>query len=56
MGSPTSYRIRIDGELGPEWSEALAGLAVSAESEGTTLLSGSLADRLQRADQAGRYV
>jgi hypothetical protein len=38
-------RIRVQGELAPDWSAVLAGLAVAAEPGGTTLLSGELSDQ-----------
>jgi len=38
-------RVRVQGELAPAWSALLADLAVAAESDGTTLVSGELADQ-----------
>ena len=38
-------RVRVQGELAPAWSTLLADLAVAAESDGTTLVSGELADQ-----------
>jgi hypothetical protein len=38
-------RIRIQGELDPAWSSVLAGLAVTAEADGTTLVEGELPDQ-----------
>jgi len=45
MGQQTTYRIRIQGQLGPEWSSWFAGLAVRPEPDGTTVLRGQLADQ-----------
>ena len=38
-------RVRVQGELPPTWSTSLADLAVAAEPDGTTLVSGELADQ-----------
>jgi hypothetical protein len=38
-------RVRVEGELAPAWSTVLADLAVTAEPDGTTLVSGELADQ-----------
>jgi hypothetical protein len=38
-------RVRVQGEIAPAWSTVLAGLAVAAEPDGTTLVSGELADQ-----------
>jgi hypothetical protein len=35
----------VQGELAPSWSAVFAGLAVAPESDGTTVLSGELADQ-----------
>lgn len=47
MGDSVQYqvRIRVQGELAPTWSSVLAGLTVAAASDGTTLVSGMLADQ-----------
>ena len=45
MGQQTTYRIRIQGQLGPEWSSWFVGLAVRPEPDGTTVLRGQLADQ-----------
>jgi ABC-type nitrate/sulfonate/bicarbonate transport system permease component len=37
-------RVRVEGELPAAWSTVLAGLAVAAETDGTTLVSGELVD------------
>lgn len=47
MTHPARYQIhvRVQGELPPTWSTLLADLAVAAEPDGTTLVSGELADQ-----------
>ncbi len=42
---PTVYKIRIKGHLAPEWTDWFEGLTVTLEEDGTTLLSGSVADQ-----------
>ena len=42
---PTFYKIRIKGQLGAEWSDWFEGLTISLEEDGTTLLSGPVADQ-----------
>lgn len=39
------YEIRLQGHLGPQWSDWFEGLAVTLEEDGTTLLSGPVADQ-----------
>ena len=45
MVEDVTCRIRVHGQLGPEWSGWFAGLTVSPEPDGTTLLAGQLADQ-----------
>lgn len=45
MGHNTTYRIRVRGELGSEWSSWFAGLTVDAKRDGTTVLTGELPDQ-----------
>jgi hypothetical protein len=42
---PTCYRIRIRGHLDPTWSTWFDDLTVSPAGDGTTELTGSLADQ-----------
>ena len=42
---PVNYRIRLKGQLGPEWAEWFEGLAVTLEEDGSTLLTGPLVDQ-----------
>ncbi len=44
MGQPLVYRIRVRGQLGPQWSAWFEGLSV-AETGGDTTLIGQLADQ-----------
>ena len=44
-GQPTIYVVRIDGHLDREWSDWFEGLAVTLAEDGTTLLSGPVADQ-----------
>ena len=39
------YQIRIEGELGQEWSDWFGGLAISREGDDVTLLTCALADQ-----------
>jgi hypothetical protein len=45
MGQPTTYRILIEGQLGPEWTSWFVGLTVRPGPDGTTVLRGQLADQ-----------
>lgn len=44
-GHPSIYRIRIKGHLGRRWAERFAGLEITPEDDGTTLLTGPIADQ-----------
>jgi hypothetical protein len=39
------YEIRVDGHLGTRWAAWFDGLAVTSESDGTTVLRGSVVDQ-----------
>ena len=39
------YQIRVRGALDPRWSSWFAGLTISYEADGSTLLAGPLADQ-----------
>jgi hypothetical protein len=43
------YKIRISGQLDDQWTNWFEGLTISLESEGDTLLTGTV------PDQAARY-
>jgi len=40
-----SYEIRLKGHLNPRWTDWFDGLTLTQESDGTTVLSGSLMDQ-----------
>ncbi len=42
---PVVYQIRIAGHLRAQWAEWFAGLAVTLEPDGTTLLTGPIVDQ-----------
>ncbi len=42
---PSIYQIRIEGHLGPAWTHWFAGLAITLEDDGNTLLTGVLVDQ-----------
>jgi hypothetical protein len=39
------YQIRLEGHLGPQWTEWFEGLTITLEDNGTTLLTGSVVDQ-----------
>jgi hypothetical protein len=39
------YEIRVDGHLGTRWAAWFDGLAITRESDGTTVLGGSVVDQ-----------
>jgi hypothetical protein len=39
------YRIRVEGQLGPGWSEWFAGMTLSQTESGDSLLSGPVVDQ-----------
>jgi hypothetical protein len=43
--APVRYRIRVKGHLGPQWSEWFDQMTVALEADGTTTLSGPIADQ-----------
>ena len=44
---PVCYRLKIDGHLDDHWSVRFGGLALTRESDGTTSLSGPVADQAE---------
>ena len=44
-GQPLVYQIRIKGHLGRQWTDWFGGLTITLESNGETLLTGSVADQ-----------
>jgi len=45
--TPTTYAIRVDGHLDDHWSSRLAGLAITRNGDGTSTLTGPVADQAQ---------
>jgi hypothetical protein len=47
MGRSVRYqvRVRVQGELTPSWSAMFGELAVAAQPDGTTLVTGELSDQ-----------
>jgi len=45
LGQPRQYRITIQGHLHPRWSEWFENLTISQQPDGTTTLSGPVADQ-----------
>ena len=45
MTGPATYEIRVRGHLDDHWSDRLCGLAITRNADGTTTLSGLLADQ-----------
>ena len=43
--APMHYCIRVKGHLGPQWSEWFDCMAITLETDGTTTLSGPIADQ-----------
>ena len=42
---PTVYQIRLEGHLGPHWSDWFEGLTITLEDTGETLLTGPVVDQ-----------
>jgi hypothetical protein len=42
---PMAYQIRIKGHLSPRWNEWFAGLTITLEEDGYTLLNGPVVDQ-----------
>lgn len=45
MDKPSLYEIRVEGHLSDRWAEWFEGLAIQAEPNGETILSGPLPDQ-----------
>jgi len=44
---PADYVLRVSGHLDPHWSARLAGLTLAHEADGTTTLTGAVADQAE---------
>ena len=47
MTGPAAYEIRVEGHLDDHWSGRLGGLGIVRHTDGTTILTGRLADQAQ---------
>jgi hypothetical protein len=45
QGQPIVYQIRIKGHLGRQWTDWFAGLTITLEDNGDTLLAGPVVDQ-----------
>jgi hypothetical protein len=46
-GPPGGYVLRVSGHLDPHWSAWFAGLALAHDDDGTTTLTGAVADQAE---------
>lgn len=44
---PAAYELRVDGHLAPHWSARLGGLQLIHDGDGTTTLTGAVADQAE---------
>ena len=44
-GQAMVYQIRIEGHLGPQWTDWFGGLTITLEDNGDTLLTGPVVDQ-----------
>jgi hypothetical protein len=45
LDQPMVYQIRIEGHLGPKWTDWFGGLSITLEDNGETLLTGPVVDQ-----------
>ncbi len=45
LTNPASYRIRVKGRVGPEWSEWFDGMTITSDEHNETTLSGQVLDQ-----------
>jgi hypothetical protein len=45
--TPTTYAIRVNGHLDKHWSEWLSELDMTHDTDGTTMITASIADQAQ---------
>ena len=45
MNEPAIYQIRVAGHLGDEWSEWFDGMSIDRKEDGTSVLTGLVADQ-----------
>jgi hypothetical protein len=45
LTTPATYRIRVQGRLGPDWAACFGGMALSWQEPGQTVLIGQVIDQ-----------
>ena len=45
LDRPMVYQIRVEGHLGPKWTDWFGGMTVTLEDDGETLLTGPVVDQ-----------
>ena len=45
LDRPMVYQIRVEGHLGPRWSDWFGGMTILLEDDGDTLLTGPVEDQ-----------
>jgi hypothetical protein len=45
MGEAVTYRVRVRGQIGPEWSAWFEGFLVSPQADGDTVITGPVHDQ-----------
>ena len=45
LDEPIVYQIRIEGHLGPKWTDWFGGLSITLEDNGETFLTGPVVDQ-----------
>jgi hypothetical protein len=45
VSDPASYRIRVKGQVGPEWSEWFDGMTITYDEHNETTLCGQVVDQ-----------
>ena len=45
VNQPMVYQIRIEGHLGPQWTDWFGGMTITLEDNGDTLLTGPVVDQ-----------
>jgi hypothetical protein len=45
LTDPANYCIRVEGQVGPEWSEWFGGMTIAYDETNETILSGQVVDQ-----------
>ncbi len=45
LDQPMVYQIRLQGHLGPKWTDWFGGMTIALEDDGDTLLTGPVVDQ-----------